>query len=62
MNERIKSKIKIVLNKNNINSIDINIIKKIFKNYKIIGKLNYLNKKVNKIFFKKQFINIINNL
>ena len=59
----------IILNKININSIDENIIKKIFKNKKIIGKIKYskkynllINCKIKEIINKKQFLKIIKNL
>ena len=59
----------IVLNKININSIDENIIKKIFKNKKIIGKIKYSNKynllinsKFKEIIGKKEFLKIIKKL
>lgn len=43
-NKKIKTEdFEIIINKNNINSIDENLVKKIFKN-KIIGKIDYYNK------------------
>ena len=44
-------KIKIVINKYNKNAISMNIIKKLFSDYEIIGKLEIINKN-NKIIFK----------
>lgn len=41
-----KNKTGILINKNNINSLDFSIVKDIFENFKIIGKINY-NLKVN---------------
>ena len=59
----------ILLNKININSIDENIIKKIFKNKKIIGKIKYskkynlfINCDIKEIVNKKEFLKIIKNL
>ncbi|MGN1299070.1 MAG: hypothetical protein ACI4UE_03710 [Candidatus Scatovivens sp.] len=56
----------IVLNKININSIDEKIIKKIYKNKKIIGKIKYSNKynllinsKIKEIIDKKEYLKII---
>lgn len=59
----------IILNKININSIDENIIKKIYKNKKIIGKIKYskkynlfINCKIKEIVNKKEFLKIIKKL
>lgn len=68
-----KNKINIVINKYNKNSINMNLLKKIFIDFNLIGKLNYdniYNLLINKNFkffistrkIKKQFNKIINNL
>ena len=53
----------------NINSIDEDIIKKIFKNKKIIGKIKYskkynlfINCNIKEIVNKKEFLKIIKNI
>lgn len=64
--KKIKSEeFEIIFNKNNINSIDNNLLNKIFKN-KIIGKINYYNKfnllineKIKESIKNKQIIKII---
>ena len=65
-NKKIQSEeFEIVLNKNNINSIDDNLLRKILKN-KIIGKIDYsskfnllINEKIKENIKNKQIVNII---
>lgn len=68
-----KEKINIVLNKYNYNSIEINLLKNIFFDFKILGKINYdtnynllINRNFNQLFKLKkidnQYKNIIKNL
>ena len=68
-----KNKINIVLNKYNKNAIDFNILKNIFSDFKMLGKINYddyynllINKNFNIIFkskkIKKQYKIILDNL
>lgn len=59
-----KEKINIVFNKNNNESLDIKIAKEIFKNYQIIGEINYIkyyntliNNNMKNIFIKKNIKN-----
>ena len=49
-------KINIIISENKNNSIDIKILKNIFKNYNIIGKINFNNKEL----INKKIINKIN--
>jgi len=68
-----KDKIKIVFNKYNINSINKKLLKKLFYEYKVLGKINfnlYYNLLINKNYkckkelnkVKSEYINIINKI